>query len=235
MIRAVLLDIEGTVGPVSFVHEVLFPYAEERVRDYVLMRYEEPEMREIIERLYREYQHEKEPAPAWVAVEDEEGAVSYLEWLMERDRKSTALKEVQGLIWESGFESGELKGALFSDVPEALSRWTQAGLKVAIFSSGSVLAQKLYFKYSEFGDLSGLLNGHFDTTTGPKREADSYLTIATSLRLPAEEILFVSDVPEELEAANNAGMEVRLALRPGNKPVGEHPWGAVQSFNAITP
>jgi len=228
--RAILLDIEGTTSPISFVYDVLFPYSSDRLRDFVLAHYEDAEIRRIVEGLYQEYQHEKDPAPAFVAPEDEEGAVSYLEWLMDRDRKSTGLKAIQGLIWKEGFESGELKGEFFPDVEPALRRWQAAGIKVFIFSSGSVLAQQLLFRYSAAGDLSPLVNGHFDTETGPKREAGSYLAIAEAIGFEPANIMFVSDVLEELTAAHDAGLHVRLALRPGNKPVAKHGFETVEDF-----
>jgi enolase-phosphatase E1 len=233
VLRAVLLDIEGTTSPISFVYNVLFPYAEERLRDFVLARYEDAEIRRVVSGLYHEYQHESEPAPAWVALEDMEGAVSYLEWLMERDRKSTGLKATQGLIWQSGFENGELKGEFFPDVEPALKRWRGAGAKVFIFSSGSVLAQQLLFRYSTFGDLSSLIEGHFDTETGPKRQASSYATIADAIGFEPGEILFISDVLEELTAAHEAGLDVRLALRPGNRPVAAHGFEVVENFEGL--
>jgi len=233
VLRAVLLDIEGTASPVEFVYKVLFPYAEERLRDFMLAHYESPEICQIVTGLFKEYEHEHEAAPAWFVEEDMEGAISYLEWLIEKDRKSTGLKAVQGLIWKSGFESGQIKGEVYPDVPAALEHWTQAGLKVYIFSSGSVLAQTLLFRHSTAGDLGQFLSGYFDTQTGPKRESGSYLAIAAAVGIDPGEILFVSDVLEELTAAHDAGMDVRLAVRPGNKAVTAHSFEVLRSFDEL--
>src|SRR5205823_401284 len=133
--------------------------------------------------------------------------------------KSTALKSIQGKIWDKGFANGELKGEVFPDVPSALRRWTEEGKKVYIFSSGSVLAQKLVFGHTQYGDLTKYLSGFFDTKTGPKREPQSYNTIAKKIGIAPNDILFLSDVPEELIAAQQAGMQTKLVVRPGNKPI----------------
>jgi enolase-phosphatase E1 len=149
----------------------------------------------------------------------------YARYLMEQDRKSTGLKTLQGLIWEDGYRTGELQGDVYPDVPEALRTWKEKGIRVRIFSSGSVLAQKLLFGHTAYGDLLSYFEGYHDTTTGPKREARAYTAIAAAFGLPPREILFLSDVVEELDAAREAGMPTGLLLRPGNKPVvpGSHP------------
>lgn len=139
---------------------------------------------------------------------------------MNRDVKDTALKELQGMIWRSGFESGELVAHVFDDVPPALAAWTDSGLDVRIYSSGSIEAQKLFFGHTAAGDLTAYLRGHYDTTTGPKREAASYTQIAADMRLAPRQILFVSDVGAELDAARAAGMATALAIRPGNREAG---------------
>ena len=144
---------------------------------------------------------------------------------MDEDRKSTGLKAVQGLLWEEGYRSGALRAHVFADVPAAFARWRAAGLAIYVFSSGSVLAQRLLFAHSEAGDLSGLLDGHFDTTTGPKREPAAYRAIAREIGLAPEAVLFLSDVPAELDAARAAGMRTGLLERPGNVPApgADHP------------
>jgi enolase-phosphatase E1 len=234
MLKAILLDIEGTTSPISFVTETLFPYSLERLRDFVLAHFEDPDFGAVIEGLFHEYEHEKDTSvPQWLRPEDSEGAIAYLEWLMAKDRKSTGLKAIQGLIWKGGFEGGDLKGEFFSDVPTALERWTAEGKDVYIFSSGSVLAQKQLFGFSQFGDLSRFLSGYFDTETGPKQEAASYGAIAASIGFAANEILFLSDIPEELAAARDAGMDVRLSIRPGNKPVDSIEFLRAENFNFI--
>jgi enolase-phosphatase E1 len=149
---------------------------------------------------------------------------------MDRDRKSTAIKSMQGKIWKRGFESGELKGTLFDDVPAALARWA-AKARVAIYSSGSADAQQLLFRYSNYGDLTPLIADYFDTRTGPKAESDSYVAIAGTMEVAPEDVLFVSDAVRELDGAREAGCATRLAVRPGNPPVVDtHGHNAVESF-----
>jgi enolase-phosphatase E1 len=221
-IRAILLDIEGTTTPIAFVHQVLFPYARARVHDHL-------EQGDIA-LLRTEYDAEPRSPdlPAW----DPE---AYVYWLMDRDRKSTALKALQGRIWEAGYRSGELKGKgeVYADVRPALERWHKAGKTIAIFSSGSVLAQRNLFANTTAGDLSPFLSGYFDTTTGPKREAQSYRQIAAMLRQEPRDILFVSDVTAELDAASAAGMRTALCVREPEPPIPnpqspEHP--RIRSF-----
>ena len=144
--------------------------------------------------------------------------VTYVLWLMDRDRKSTGLKSLQGKIWQRGYQEGILRAQVFPDVPPALERWHKAGLKVSIFSSGSVLAQKLLFGHSEAGDLTPFLAQYFDPTTGPKTAADSYRRIASGLAVPPARVLFISDVVAELDGARAADMRTLLNVRPGNHP-----------------
>ena len=215
-VSLVLLDIEGTTTPMAFVYDVLFPYARARLSPYLRAHIADEETRDVLATLRVEWQEDArkgEDPPPW-ALADVPAAARYLEWLMERDRKSPPLKRIQGLIWQDGFDRGDLRGDLFPDVAPAFARWKKAGLDIAIYSSGSVLAQKLIFA----GHLASIA-AFFDTGVGPKRSADSYKEIAKELgRVPAE-VLFVSDVPEELNAALDAGMQIVLAVRPGNKPV----------------
>jgi enolase-phosphatase E1 len=172
--------------------------------------------------LQRERGAEAEPgAPEWREATPAEAiasAAAYAEWLMHRDRKSTALKSLQGRIWEGGYRSGAVKSHVYPDVPLALERWRALGWSVAIFSSGSVLAQRLLFEHTVAGDLTPLIDAYFDTTTGPKREAGSYRRIAEKLRVEPGAILFVSDVPAELDAARTAGLATALCLREGALP-----------------
>jgi enolase-phosphatase E1 len=157
-------------------------------------------------------------------------AMIYLMWLMDRDRKSTALKSLQGKIWKAGFENGELKGTLFDDVPEAFKRWSMYA-RVAIYSSGSVEAQKLFFRYSTAGDLTPFISGYFDTRTGPKMESASYSAIASTMDVGPEDVLFFSDAVLELDAAREAGCETRLLVRPGNASVDDaHEHVVLESF-----
>jgi len=145
-------------------------------------------------------------------------AVAYLQWLMSRDSKATPLKSIQGKIWEAGYNSGDLKSEVFPDVPPAFARWREQGRSISIYSSGSVLAQRLLFKSTQFGDLTPDLSHYFDTNVGAKKEARSYRRISKKLNLTPSEILFVSDVDAELDAAASAGLDTRLCIRPGNHP-----------------
>jgi 1,2-dihydroxy-3-keto-5-methylthiopentene dioxygenase len=205
-----LLDIEGTVTPVSFVYQTLFPYARRRLQTF-LTAARDKELEIALQSLC------KDRLEDWLSGDRPPEADSeYLLWLMDRDRKSTALKIIQGRIWQRGFENGELVTDVFPDVAPALERWTASGQRVAIFSSGSVLAQQLLFRHTPHGDLTRFLAAYFDTGTGAKRDPDSYRSIAAKLGCPASEIQFISDVTAELDAAAQAGMETVLAVRPGN-------------------
>jgi enolase-phosphatase E1 len=207
---AYLLDIEGTTTPIDFVTKTLFPYARERMEAFISKP--TPELEADLARLANEYAADLASGlnpPHY----SRETPLEYLLWLMDHDRKSTGLKSIQGRIWNEGYENGDLKGILYPDVKPAIERWKQSGAKVCIFSSGSVLAQKLIFGYSNFGDLTPLLDGYFDTTTGPKREAESYRAIAAAIGVQPERVLFLSDVIQEVEAARNAGMAARQVFR----------------------
>jgi enolase-phosphatase E1 len=214
-IGAVLTDIEGTTTSISFVYDVLFPYAGARLDEYCSRPDPEPELAEALARLRSEY--EEEASQGAVLPPFGDGA-AYARRLMAEDRKSTGLKLLQGVIWEEGYRTGALRGHLFPDVPPALQAWRAAGVRLRVFSSGSVRAQKLLFGHTDYGDLTPLFEGFHDTTTGPKREAASYVAIAGAYGLPAGEILFLSDVPEELDAAASAGIRTGLVVRPGNRP-----------------
>lgn len=214
--KAILLDIEGTTTPIDFVHKTLFPYAKERVGQFVEKHF--GELGDQIIQLTSE--HSSDPAYTLPLDPTEPGSVSeYLKFLIDSDRKSTPLKSIQGMIWQAGYESGELKSVIFDDVPVAFDQWKREGKAIAIFSSGSTLAQKLIFKYSDHGDLSNYISAYFDTTTGPKRVAESYSKIVAALSLGPPDVTFISDIPEELEAANEAGLKAILSIRPGNSAV----------------
>lgn len=193
--KAILLDIEGTTSSISFVADELFPYARKHLAAFVEAN---PEV----------------AAPILAEVPGDDPVATLIQWIDE-DRKETPLKTLQGLIWARGYADGELKGHVYPDTPEALRRWTQAGLQVNIYSSGSIAAQKLIFGHSIAGDLTPLLGNYFDTTTGPKREADSYTKIADALGLAPSELLFVSDMPAEVDAAREAGLQALLIDRAG--------------------
>jgi enolase-phosphatase E1 len=216
-LRAVLLDIEGTTTPIAFVHEVLFPFARARLNAYLTAHWEQDEVTEVRRRLAEEYAQEH-PERRPVLKDDPASLVVYASRLMERDRKSPGLKLLQGLIWEDGYRAGQLRGEVYGDVPSSIRRWRAGSADVAIYSSGSVLAQRLLFQSTEHGDLTGLIKAFFDTAVGAKLDASSYARIAAALGRPPDEILFVSDVMLELKAARESGMAVVLSVRPGNPP-----------------
>jgi enolase-phosphatase E1 len=240
--RAFLLDVEGTTSSVSYVYDVLFPYARRRLRDFLTDNWDEPQVgqaRELIARdagssSYAAFAASMTGATEPSASQQLEMLASHLERLMETDAKATGLKDLQGLIWRDGFLSGLLTSHVYPDVAPALAAWTAAGRETRIFSSGSVAAQRLFMAHSVAGDLSGYLSGHYDTTIGPKREASSYAAIAAEMgQLPAE-ILFVSDVVAELDAARAAGMQTALSVRPGNAPQpADHGHAVIESFAQI--
>lgn len=226
-VQAVLTDIEGTTTSISFVYDVLFPYAEARLEAYCSRADPGPELAEAIARLRSEYDGE---AGQGESLPEFGNGVSYARHLMRLDRKSTGLKSLQGLIWEEGYRSGALRSHVFPDVPGALAAWRDGGARLRVFSSGSVRAQRLLFGYTEYGDLSGLFEGFHDTTTGPKREPASYRAIAAAFALPPEAIFFLSDVRGELDAAAEAGLLTGMLVRPGNRPEDPGPHAAYDSF-----
>jgi len=212
-VRGILLDIEGTTTPIAFVHDVLFTYARDHVREFLRTNADNEEVRADIALLGDEHAGDVNKGripPPLVA--------DYVEWLIAADRKSTGLKSLQGKIWRKGYQDGSLKSQVFADVARAFERWHQRGLSINIFSSGSVLAQKLLFAHTEAGDLTRFIDDYFDTNVGKKGEAESYRRIAEKMKLPPREILFISDVIDELNAAHDARMKVLLSLRPGNAP-----------------
>jgi enolase-phosphatase E1 len=234
-VRALLLDIEGTTTPLAFVTSVLFPYARTGVRDFLERRGGEPDVRRDLAQLRDEHERDRragEDPPVWRG--DVGSTIAYVHWLMDRDRKSTGLKALQGRVWDEGFQKGALKGDVYADVPPAFERWTAQGRQIAIFSSGSVLAQKLLFAHTPLGDLTPSIRGFFDTTTGPKKDPDSYRRIVLALGRSPSEVVFLSDVAEELDAARAAGLATGLCCREGEPPAAsEHP--VVVTFAAVCP
>jgi enolase-phosphatase E1 len=212
-VRAILLDIEGTTTPIAFVHEVLFSYARTHARDFLATNSNSAEVNADVALLREEHAADLSKGnhpPASIA--------DYIDWLIGRDRKSTGLKSLQGKIWRQGYVDGSLKSQIYADVAPALERWRARGLSINIFSSGSVLAQQLLFAHTEAGDLTKFIDNYFDTNVGKKGEAESYRRIAETLSLRANEVLFISDVIAELDAAAEAGMSTLLSIRPGNPP-----------------
>ena len=224
-LRAILLDIEGTTTPIAFVHDVLFSYARDHVKEFLA---KESAAEDIV--LLRE-EHEVDVSDAPPLTNEIESVATYIEWLIKLDRKSTALKSLQGKIWRQGYQDGSLKSQVFADVAPAFERWRERGLRISIFSSGSVLAQQLLFAHTEVGDLRPFIDSYFDTKVGKKADAESYRRIAEAIGLDAQQILFISDVVVELEAANQAGMKTIMSIRPGNAAQPQYP--SIRSFDEI--
>ncbi|RJG13459.1 acireductone synthase [Pseudomonas cavernicola] len=220
-IKAILTDIEGTTSAVSFVFDVLFPYAARHLPDFVLNNAEQPAVAAQLAAVRAESGEAEADLPRVVEI--------LLEWIAE-DRKATPLKALQGMIWAEGYKAGQLKGHVYPDAVEALKRWKEEGFELYVYSSGSIQAQQLIFGCSVAGDLTPLFSGYFDTTSGPKREAASYTRIAERIGRPADEILFLSDIVQELDAAQQAGMQTCGLAREGGELPG-HP--AVASFAVI--
>ena len=235
-IRAVLLDIEGTTTPVDFVYGTLFPFARERVRACLEVGLStDPEIAAAVDDLHTEHHGDAaagQEVPDWLdgpAGARLQSAVAYIHWLMERDRKSRPLKVLQGKIWEEGYRAGLLRGEVYPDVPVALRRWIAGGASIGIYSSGSVLAQKLLFRHSTAGDLTPLVRWHFDTSAGSKMEAASYRHIAEVIGATPLSILFISDVARELGAAQAADLQTLLCVRPGHPNAAKPPSGYERS------
>lgn len=209
MIQAIVTDIEGTTTALSFVHKVLFPYSRERLPDFLRRRVNDPEIQTQCDAVRAELNDPSADLETVIA--------TLLEWIA-ADRKATPLKALQGMLWKEGFENKDYTGHVYPDVPEWLRAWHQRGLKLYVYSSGSVQAQQLLFSHTEFGDVSPLFSGFFDTRTGPKRESSSYQAIARATGHPADTLLFLSDVCAELDAARDAGLSTVLLVRPENPP-----------------
>ena len=214
MIRAILTDIEGTTSSLSFVKDILFPYARQRLRAFVDAHSQEPEVARQLAEVARLAGRALTPAKA---------ADQLIAWIDE-DRKATPLKALQGMIWETGYRQGDFFGHMYEDAARQLREWQAAGLRLYVFSSGSVQAQKLLFAHTKFGDLTPLFSGYFDTRIGPKQEPAAYRAIAEAIGLPPKDILFLSDIEGELEAARAAGMATTWLVREdGPAPVSRHP------------
>ena len=232
--RSILLDIEGTTTPIAFVHDVLFNYARAHLREFLAANLEAEEVRADIALLREEHAADIKEGRNPPPLTGEFEVAAYVEWLIALDRKSTGLKSLQGKIWQQGYREGSLKSQVFADVAPALERWHSRGFSINIFSSGSVLAQQLLFAHTEAGDLTPFIDNYFDTNIGRKTEAESYRRIAEALGLSAGEILFISDVIAELDAANEAQMKTLLSIRPGNVPQqGIERYPCIRTFDSI--
>ena len=222
MIRAIVTDIEGTTSSLSFVKDVLFPYARKRIGAFVHEHSALPAVRTQIKATGEAVGR---------ALTDDEAVTQLIRWIDE-DQKITPLKALQGMIWEAGYRSGDFQGHVYDDSVRRLREWNEQGLALYVYSSGSVHAQKLLFGYSTFGDLTPLFSGYFDTTIGAKREVGAYRHITQSIGIPASEILFLSDIREELDAAQAAGLRTCWLVRDGALPANPtHP--VARNFSEI--
>ena len=203
MIEAIVTDIEGTTSSLSFVKDVLFPYARARMESFVRDHGREPAVRRLLDEVVAE---------AGRPLTEAETVAQLRQWIDE-DKKITPLKALQGMIWEAGYRQGDFTGHVYEDAARNLRGWKERGLRLYVFSSGSVQAQRLLFAHSDYGDLTPLFSGYFDTTIGAKREAAAYQKIAAAIAVPAARILFLSDIREELDAARAAGMRTVHVMR----------------------
>ena len=222
--QCVLLDIEGTISDIRFVYDVMFPYAKKNIERFLVENWESLPVQDAVRTVARDADITSIGdwlGPAWQ--KGDNIAVlklsEHCHQLMAADSKATGLKLLQGMVWQFGFESGALRAELFADVLPALEEWKASGLDLRIYSSGSVLAQKMFFKYTVLGDLSDLFSAYYDTTIGTKKEAASYKRIAAECQFDPAEIVFVTDVHSELIAASQAGMQVVASVRPNNLPL----------------
>ena len=225
MIQFILMDIEGTTTSIAFVHEVLFPFASQHLPQFILEHQEEDRILEALEDVKKTVLEE-----TGKTINNKEAISQLIAWI-KADRKHTALKTLQGYLWKSGYETKQYKGHIYDDVPKVLEQWHAAGKAMGIYSSGSVEAQQLLFSFSDKGDLTPYLSAYFDTKIGHKREVQSYQNIQQSLAVPPENILFLSDVGAELDAAQAAGFQTIQLVRPGTKPSLKH--RTVADFEAI--
>lgn len=229
MIKAVVVDVEGTTSSLSFVKDVLFPYAAEHIADFVRDKRTEKPVREQLDAVA-----ELSGLPS----HDPKPLIEQLVAWIDEDVKATPLKALQGMIWKRGYESGAYRAHVYADAVRSMRDWFEAGIELYVYSSGSVQAQQLFFEHSRYGDLRPLFRGYFDTTTGMKQETGSYLAIASAIDQPAEAILFLSDVEAELDAARAAGWQTARLLREEDYPDAKgvesaHPLFA--SFDDISP
>jgi enolase-phosphatase E1 len=240
-VEVILLDIEGTTTPLEFVYDVLFPYAVRKLEGFLRRHIHDPEVRSSLAALKEQRRMDSESGlkpPPWLDDSHEAEIISlnmYVQWSMARDTKYPALKFLQGKIWEEGYGRGELRGQVYPDVPRALERWRRQGKRLYIYSSGSVLAQKLLFLNTGYGDLTRMLDGFFDTRIGTKADEESYRKIAAQIRCETHQVLFISDAPRELKAAQSTGMHTALSVRTGQADLPRTEDVVIQSFDEVFP
>lgn len=238
-IRALLLDIEGTTTPVDFVYKTLFPYATRKLESFLRAHAQDPEIQSLIQNLEKQSERDEAAgnhAPAWRGDSADahlHSSIAYAHWLMARDSKCAPLKELQGKIWRDGYQTGELRGEVYPDVPRAFDRWRRQGKEICIYSSGSVLAQQLLFRTVTSGDLTSQIAAFFDTQVGAKSDSASYAKIAATVNHAPAEFLFVSDAAKEIEAAQSAGMHAFLCDRNGKIPESQAANATIRSFDEI--
>jgi enolase-phosphatase E1 len=223
-IKAIVTDIEGTTSSISFVKDVLFPYARERLPAFVVTHADTPEVRHWL--------HEAAREAGLVSASEQELIDLLIGWI-DNDRKSTALKALQGMIWQDGYRDSDFRAHVYIDAARCLNKWAATGRSIYVYSSGSVAAQKLLFAHTEEGDLTPVFSGYFDTETGAKRDRASYARIAAAIGVPVEEILFLSDIVEELDAARAAGMRTVLVARSDSGCPADAAHPCVTEFDAI--
>lgn len=211
MTKLFLFDIEGTTTDINFVHKVLFPYSESHMKDFILHHQDHPLVQNALQDIRETIFREEKTQPSLYDMID-----TLKKWI-QSDRKHGALKEIQGLIWDIGYSKNDFKGHVYADVKPFFKAILEKGAKIGIYSSGSVHAQKLIFGYSSDGDLTPMISYYFDTKVGAKREPTSYQNIAVATHLQPSDIRFFSDIPEELSAAETAGMTVTHVVREGTK------------------
>jgi enolase-phosphatase E1 len=221
-VKAIVTDIEGTTTSLSFVKETLFPYARAHLAEFVRSHATDPQVKTLLDDTC------KEVGFKW----DIEQLIQQLIHWLDEDKKVTPLKSLQGLIWEKGYKQGDFKGHLYQDAAENLKAWKSEGINLYIYSSGSIYAQKLLFGHTEYGDLTPLFSGYFDTHIGGKKEKESYNKIAQKLVFSPDKLLFLSDIKEELDAAREAGFKTIWLTRDVTPdPQAEHQ--QVSTFDQI--
>ena len=233
--NAILLDIEGTTSSVSFVYDVMFPYVRRELSTFLQMHWDEVDVQLACDQIAQDAGHAHLKAWSGDVVEQQRQHVeAEITRLMDDDVKATGLKQMQGIIWREGFESGEMKAHVYDEVPECIRRWRNAGIDVRIYSSGSVQAQHLFFGHTVAGDLLSLFTGHYDTTIGPKKSMLSYQKILADWKRSPDQVLFLSDIVAELDAAKEAGLRTALCKRAGNADVEpDHGHNEITSFDDL--
>jgi enolase-phosphatase E1 len=226
MTRFILTDIEGTTTDIAFVHQVLFPYSRRKIADFVTEHETVPEVAACLKSVREQIIQTENQAFTSL-----QSCIETLIYWIDSDKKEPALKQLQGLIWQNGYETGEFTGHVYADVPPQLAAWQAQNIGVGIYSSGSVAAQKLLFGYSDFGNLKPYFSHYFDTGVGHKQQRTAYQNIVQTLQLPAAEILFISDIGAELDAAAEAGLQTIQLVRGNTIPALSHT--QVADFQAI--